>query len=125
MKHSLLRLAFAGLLCISAPALSGCGGFLQSVTGPPSTTTVNSVAAAETSYTATAKLATAYLRSGKATPAQAQAIAQADRTAYAAIVAARDAVKQGSSPALSAAMVTINQALLAFAGSVPNTGGTP
>lgn len=122
MKTSLMRLALAGLLCISAPALSGCGAFQQSVTGPPGTSTINSVAAAETAYTATAKLATAYLRSGKATPAQAQAIAQADRGAYAAIVAARNAVKAGNNPALAAALVTINQALLAFAGSVPNSG---
>lgn len=95
---------------------------LQGIAGSPSTAEINAAYAAENTYTATAKLAKAYLDSGKATPAQAKTIENANAIVYPAIVAARKAVAAGDDPALAAAMSTINTALPAFVSAVPANG---
>lgn len=115
-------LAFAAF---AALALAGCASTLSAVAGPPSAAEATTVAAAESAYTTAARLETVWLKSGKATAAQAKVAKAFEGAAYADIVAAREAIAANDSAAVAVAMKLFNQALPAFTGYVAKNGGAP
>ena len=109
-----------------ALALSGCASTLNAVAGPPSAAEATTVAAAEVAFTQAAKAETLWLKSGKATPAQAKVAKAFREAAYADIVAGREAIANNDSAAAAVAVKLFNQALPAFSGTfATSSGGQP
>ena len=123
-------LAMAGLACLALAGptmmLSGCGAVQavgDAVTGAPSPATQTAVGGLENAFTVAVNTETVWLKSGKATAAQA-AVAKTFREAvYADVVAARTAVANHDSPAVAVAINLFNQALPAFTGYIASHGG--
>lgn len=132
MDRSMRKMIMAGLavmmLASSAAALSGCAGTLQNIgnaiTGKPTATVATTVGAAENSFTVAVEAETLWLKSGKATPAQAQTAKNLRSAVYADIVTARDAVASGDSPGVAVALKMFNSALPGFTGYISAGGGT-
>ena len=98
---------------VLALSLGGCAQLTAAYDALTSTsaTAQNSAAAAENLYTATVDIMTAYVNSGKATQAQIAVLSKIEATAYAAVLAARQAVANNDGPALAAAEATLKTAL--------------
>ena len=105
-----------------ALALAGCGGGLASlgITTPGQAT---SVAAAEQAFTVAANLETVWLKSGKATPAQASQAKALREAVYSDLVVARTAVANNDSAAIATGLALYNQALPVFTAYIANHGG--
>lgn len=125
MRSNFRALVVAAALGASLAALGGCTqmqsawGGVQTLFGAPSPQVSTTVAAAENAYTTVSKLATAYLKTGKATAGQKAEIARADSLVYADIVAARNAVAKNDSPAVAVALQTFNVDLPKLSALIP------
>lgn len=103
-----------------APMMAACS--VESAALSLSSTSVqqaSTVKAAGGIYTIAAHGVTAYLKSGHATKAQADAVAKVDNQVYGALMAARAADKKGDSPAVGAALAVFNQNYASLAKLVP------
>lgn len=120
--RSLLR-AFAVVALLAAPAVAvgGCSALQHLSESTPGQATT--VAAAEQLYTTATRIEIAWLKSGKATPAQAKVAKALEGAAYADIVAAREAVAANDSPAVAVSLKLFNQALPAFRDFLTANGG--
>jgi hypothetical protein len=109
MKRFALILG-VGLALLAAPSLTACGSLADAATSVTSSSPAqaNTLAAAELTYTAVAKVAKVYLQSGTASPATAKSIGDLDNQVYAALLAARQAQSSGNSPAIAAALQVFN-----------------
>lgn len=127
MKH-LRMFAMAGLfaLAVAAPGLSGCStlqGLGDSITGPPGTAEVTTVYAAEQAYTVAAHTGTIWLKSGKATPAQAATALAIEKAIYGYVEAGRTAAANNDNPGVALALKLFNQAMPQLTGYISKAGG--
>lgn len=83
----------------------------------------SSVKAAGDLYAVATHAATAYLKSGRATPDQARQMVVIEMQVYDALLQARQADKDNNSPALGAALALFNANYSALARLVPGLGG--
>lgn len=120
-------MALAGFAVLAlAGSVSGCGAlqnFGNAVVGKPTATTATTVAAAENAFTTAANLETVWLKSGKATKAQAATAKELRTTVYSAVVAARTAVANGDNPGVAVALNMFNTALPQFTAYLSANGG--
>jgi hypothetical protein len=119
---SMLALAMASPL-----ALGGCSSTLQdlgnAVTGPATPAQATTVGAAEQAYTVALNLGTVWLKSGKATKAQAATAKAMENALYTDLVAARTAVANGDNPGVAAALSMFNQAMPQLTAYIATNGG--
>lgn len=131
--HRWKMLALAGLAAI---ALAGCntltdlGSWGVTAAGSNAATSASTspaeattVAQAEIAFTAAARIETAWLKSGKATPANAKVAKSIRQAVYADLVAARTAVANNDSAAITVALNLFNQALPLFRDYIAKNGG--
>ena len=81
---------------------------------PSSSSSIKAVAVLEQSYTVAAIAGTAWLKSGLATPAQAQQLETLNDAVHAELVAARTAAENGNSVTIVATYTALTQGLQAF-----------
>ena len=117
LRSRLAGLALWAMVAAGSPlALGGCS-FIQGVIGSfgsGSAQQANSVAAAQSLYTAADTAATAYLQNSKPNAAVAAKIASLDNTCYTELVNLRQAAQAGNSVTMQAGLDAFNAAWAAL-----------